>query len=218
LVFILLLTMKPPAVSVDRIVLDRLSLPDLKIGTPALPFFAVWRLDFRRGEGHDEAVTSTEIVGSAPGIAGAGGIEVRFTPSSLDVLTELVLDGGRRRVFDALLHIGAWWPDRARTGASVVLEPRVGGLFFESGEDGCGTLLGRVSRLLMPEEFAIEGSFGLDQPVCALWTVRVDAVGPQATTLRGRYRAFGAFDDTIRAEVTAAWQARYAALVHYLAA
>lgn len=143
---------------------------------------------------------------------------LQFAPGSLDVRTELQLDAGRRRVFDALLHIGAWWPEPVRARAKVELEPRVGGRFFENCDDGCGTLLGQVSRLLMPEEFAIEGSFGLDQPVCALWSVRLDFEGPQTTMVHGRYRAFGAFDDEVRSATVATWEARYTALARYLAA
>jgi hypothetical protein len=87
-------------------------------------------------------------------------LQVRFTPGSLDVQTKIELDAGRRRVFDALLHIAAWWPDHGRPGSRIVFEPRVGGRFFESCDDGCGILLGQLSRLLPPDEFAIEGRLG----------------------------------------------------------
>jgi uncharacterized protein YndB with AHSA1/START domain len=159
-----------------------------------------------------KVVTNSELVGTPVDV------EVRFAPSSLDVRTEITLDAGRRRVFEALLHLGAWWPDRSRAAATVVLEPRVGGRLFEDCDDGCGTLLGHVSRLLMPEELAVEGSFGLDQPVHALWSVRLAAEGPQSTVLRGQFRAFGALDDEMRAAASATWNARYTALARYLAA
>ncbi|MDQ1486042.1 MAG: hypothetical protein QOJ62_1735 [Actinomycetota bacterium] len=156
------------------------------------------------------AVTETEFAGTQ------GGVELRFTPSALDVRHDITLDAGRRRVFDALLHTAAWWPDRIRSGANVVLEPRVGGRFFESYDDGCGILLGQVARLVTPDEFAIEGSFGLDGPTYALWTLRLDADGQNRTVLHARYRAFGALDEQTRADSPASWDARYAALRHYL--
>jgi uncharacterized protein YndB with AHSA1/START domain len=157
-----------------------------------------------------KAVTNTQL----------DDLKVRFTPSSLDVRTKIELDAGRRRVFDALLHIAAWWPDRGRLGARIVLEPRVGGRFFESCDDGCGILLGQVSRLLPPDEFAIEGSFGLDQPVCALWSVRLDSGGaqPTKTTVHGEFRAFGALEDDLREATVTAWERRYAALAQYVMA
>ena len=144
-------------------------------------------------------------------------LKVAFTPSSLDVRTEIELDAGRRRVFDALLHIAAWWPDRGRLGSRIVFEPHVGGRFFESCDDGCGILLGHVSRLLTPDDFAIEGSFGLDQPVCALWSIRLESGGAK-TTVQGQFRAFGALDDDLRTATVAAWERRYAALAQYVMA
>jgi hypothetical protein len=159
---------------------------------------------------HDEAVTKTQFANPD--------VSLQFMPSALDVRTDIQLDAGRRRVFDALLHIGAWWPDVTNPGATVTLEPRVGGRFFEACDDGCGTLLGHVSRLLTPEEFVIEGSFGLDQPVCALWSVQLEPGGSQTTILHGRYRAFGALDDEVRAAAVRDWDARYTALAGYIAA
>jgi hypothetical protein len=145
------------------------------------------------------------------------GVSLQFTPTALDVRTDLVLDVGRRRVFDALLHIAAWWPDHGRAGSRVVFEPRVGGLFYENCDDGCGVLLGQVSRLLMPDAFAIEGSFGLDVPICGLWSVQLDAVDANRSVLHGRYQAFGAIDDALRAQTILAWELRYSALAHSLA-
>jgi hypothetical protein len=161
-----------------------------------------------------EAVTET---GVGTGFAASSTpVELRFTPTSLDLRSEITLETGRRRVFDALLHTPAWWPHRVRAGAGIVLEPRVGGRFFENCDDGCGVLLGHLSRLIMPEVFAIEGGFGIDAPVVALWSVRLDAVGHQRTLLHGRLTAFGAIDDDTRAAAASEWAATYAALAHYL--
>jgi hypothetical protein len=161
-----------------------------------------------------EAVTDTGV--GAGTAASPTSVELRFTPSSLDLRTAVTLQTGRRRVFDALLHIGAWWPHRVHGGASIVLEPRVGGRFLENCDDGNGVLLGHVARLLMPRDFAIEGSFGIDAPVNALWRVRLDSVGHQRTALDGRLAAFGFIDDEHRARAAAEWDTTYAALAHYL--
>ncbi len=160
------------------------------------------------------AVTET---GVGPGfVASATPVELRFSPSSLDLRADVTLATGRRRVFDALLHIGSWWPHRVHGGASIVLEPRVGGRFFENCEDGNGVLLGHVARMIMPSDLAIEGSFGIDAPVTALWRIRLESVGHQQTELSGRLAAFGAIDDEQRAKATSEWSSTYAALAHYL--
>ncbi len=165
-----------------------------------------------RQRGHDETVTNTGMVGIGRQSAA---LEVSFAPRLIDVRSELRLEAPRRRVFDALLHLSAWWPHRVRRGTAIVLEPRVGGRFFENCDDGCGLLLGHVSRLVMPDEFAIEGSLGIDGPVTALWSVRLDAGGPH-TLLHGRLRAFGAMEEQARDDTVATWDATYAALAHYL--
>lgn len=146
------------------------------------------------------------------------GVQLQFTPSSLDLRSEVDLATGRRRVFDALLHIGAWWPHRVRAGTALVLEPRVGGRFFENCDDGCGILLGQLSRLVPPEEFAIDGGIGMPGPVTASWSVRLDADGHARTIVHGRVQAFGAIDDATRAAAAGRWDSVYAALAHYLAA
>jgi hypothetical protein len=161
-----------------------------------------------------ESVTET---GLGTGVAASTTpVELRFTPASLDLRNEIVLDAGRRRVFDALLHISAWWPHRVRAGTGLVLEPRVGGRFFENCDDGCGILLGHLSRLVMPELFAMEGSFGIETPVVGVWSVRLDAEGNHRTLVHGRLAAFGAMEAETRAGAAARWQATYAALTHYL--
>jgi uncharacterized protein YndB with AHSA1/START domain len=148
----------------------------------------------------------------------AGSLDVRFIPESIDIATELVLDVGRRRVFDALLHISSWWPTRQQPGAEIVFEPYVGGRFFESCDDGNGVLLGQVSTLVTPDAFAITGSLGLDGPVQGVWTVRLDVAGHDKTLLRGRHLAFGAIDAAVRATAVAGWASSYASLRRYLQA
>ena len=163
-----------------------------------------------------QAGAGTGVVAASVPVAASTPVAVRFTPSSLDVRTDVALDTGRRRVFDALLHISSWWPHRVRAGTAVVLEPRVGGRFFENCDDGCGILLGHVSRLIMPEDFAIEGSLGIGGPVTGVWSITLDAEDHQRTIVHGRFEAFGAIDDETRAAAAPYWDSTYSALAHYL--
>lgn len=97
-----------------------------------------------------------------------------------------------------------------------MLEPRVGGRFFENCDDGCGILLGHVARLIMPEDFAIEGSLGIGAPVTGLWSIKLDAEDHHRTVFHSRFEAFGAIDDETRAAAAPYWDAMYAALALYL--
>jgi uncharacterized protein YndB with AHSA1/START domain len=144
--------------------------------------------------------------------AGPQGLEIRFVPDSIDLTTELTLAVGRRRVFDALLHVSAWWPLRNQLGAEIVLEPYVGGRFFENCDDGNGVLLGQVSKLITPEYFEITGSLGLEGPVQGVWAVQLSTAGHNRTLLQGRHRAFGAVDAQVRAATIEGWQVSYASL------
>jgi len=145
-------------------------------------------------------------------------IALSFSPALLDLRHEIELPAARRRVFDALLRLGAWWPARVRTGSHVVLEPRVGGRLFENCDDGCGVLLGNVVRLVMPEEFVIEGSFGMTGLIAARWSVLLRAAGHERSAIDARFMAFGALAEGERAAASARWDSTYAALAHYLAA
>lgn len=148
-------------------------------------------------------------------VAGASErLEITFVPQRFDVTTELRLDVVRRRVFDALLQPAPWWPRIAGRG-TVVVEPRVGGRFYRDCGDGCGTLLGHVSRLIPPEMFAIQGSLGLEGIVWAAWQVHLAPLG-RGTVLTGVLRGFGDLDDETRRRLLAEWDAVYAALAEYL--
>jgi hypothetical protein len=151
-------------------------------------------------------------------LAGPAGLEVRFVPDSIDISTDLVFDVGRRRVFDALLHISSWWPVRHQIGAEIVFEPYVGGHFFESCDDGNGVLLGQISRLITPESLEITGPLGLQGPVHGSWRVELETAGPNRTLLRGHHRAFGAIDAGVRAATLEAWEISYASLRRYVGA
>jgi hypothetical protein len=149
-------------------------------------------------------------------LAGPTSLDLRFAPESIDIATELVFEVGRRRVFDALLHISSWWPVRYQPGASVVFEPYVGGRFFEDCDDGNGVLLGQVSKLITPDAFEITGSLGLRGPVQGVWSVQLETAGHDRTLLRGRHQAFGAIDAGVRAATLAGWDFSYASLRRHL--
>jgi len=69
-------------------------------------------------------------------------------------------------VFDALTaRVGAWWTMTFRTPANVVLEPRAGGRFYETWDDGGGVEYAKVTQVKPDVLLALNGAMGLTGPV-----------------------------------------------------
>ncbi|HEV2891449.1 MAG TPA: metalloregulator ArsR/SmtB family transcription factor [Frankiaceae bacterium] len=123
---------------------------------------------------------------------------------TLDVANEVTIDAPPERVYDALLRIGEWWPHRFRAGADVVLEPFVGGRFYEAWGDDTGALYGTVVRLERPSRLDVSGPMGMPGPVSAVWSMTLSPSG-SSTVLALVHRAFGDIDEETRAGYTAGW-------------
>jgi DNA-binding transcriptional ArsR family regulator/uncharacterized protein YndB with AHSA1/START domain len=134
---------------------------------------------------------------------------------TLDVANEVRIAAPREKVFDAVLRIGEWWPHRYKDGSTVVLEPEVGGRFYEDWGDGTGALYGTVAELARPTHIAVSGPMGMGGPVVGVWAFALSDDG-DATLLKGTHRAFGDIDEETRARYTAGWGEVYAALRSFL--
>jgi DNA-binding transcriptional ArsR family regulator/uncharacterized protein YndB with AHSA1/START domain len=134
---------------------------------------------------------------------------------TIDIANEVTLAAPRDTVFDAVLRIGKWWPHRFRDGSAVVLEPSVGGRFYEDWGDGTGALYGTVTRLERPSLLAVTGPMGMAGPVVGLWSFALEERGA-TTVLSGTHRAFGDIDEETRAGYTEGWGEVYAALRDHL--
>ena len=80
-----------------------------------------------------------------------------------------LLSAEPRRVFLALTgEIGFWWDHRFKEGASVALEPRIGGRFYEeTGPDGA-VLYATVTRFEPPSRLVLEGPMGMPGAVLSV--------------------------------------------------
>ncbi len=130
---------------------------------------------------------------------------------TLDVANEVRIAAPRDKVFDALTRMGGWWPHRFKDGSTVVLEPHVGGRFYEDWGDGTGALYGTIVRLSRPDHLAVEGLLGMSGPVQAVWSFDLVADG-DATVVKFAHRGFGDIDDDTRAAYTSGWGEIFAAL------
>jgi uncharacterized protein YndB with AHSA1/START domain len=145
-------------------------------------------------------------------------VEGEAMNGTLDVANEVTIEAPRERVFAALTRMGSWWPHRFRDGVPVVLEPFVGGRFFEDWGDGDGALYGTVARVSRPSHLSVSGPMGMGGPVVGLWAFDLDEDGSGRTLLRYSHRAFGEISDEQRQGYTEGWGDVLAALRRELGA
>jgi DNA-binding transcriptional ArsR family regulator/uncharacterized protein YndB with AHSA1/START domain len=133
----------------------------------------------------------------------------------LDVEQEVVVAAQRERVFDALCRMGEWWPHTFREGASVHLEPRVGGRFWEDWGDGDGALYATVTGIHRPERLACSGPMGMSGPVAGVFALDLEE-RPDGTLVRLSHHAVGPIDDDTRASYERGWTEVFGALQSHL--
>lgn len=107
---------------------------------------------------------------------------------------EVTIAAPRARVFDALTRdVGQWWAFRmSREGSALVLEPRVGGRFFEDFGDDQGALWGTVTYIKRPEILRLTGSLGMiKDPIIGVYTYELAEAKDGATLLKLTHRVAG---------------------------
>lgn len=122
--------------------------------------------------------------------------------SSFALEQEVTIAAPRAQVWEALLRdTDAWWSHRVRKDGTsrILIEPRIGGRFYESfgggpGEPGAraeeGALWGTVTRYEPPSLIRFSGPLGMDLPVTSIYTFHLEEAGGH-TTLRLTHRAIG---------------------------
>lgn len=123
---------------------------------------------------------------------------------TLDIANEVTIAAPREKVYDALLRMGGWWPHRFRDGVGVVLEPFVGGRFYEDWGDGQGALYGTIARLSRPAHLSVSGPMGMGGPVVGLWSFDLEEDG-EGTVLKYAHRGFGDISEETRQGYTEGW-------------
>jgi uncharacterized protein YndB with AHSA1/START domain len=113
--------------------------------------------------------------------------------------------------------IGRWWPAKAGIGSvprkAVVFEPRLGGRWYELGEDGSETTVGRVLAWEPPHRFVmswdINARWKPDPAVGSEVEIRFIAERPDLTRVELEHRKFEAMgaDDgaSMRKDVDGGW-------------
>jgi len=106
---------------------------------------------------------------------------------------------GQAHAFDVFTSgIGRWWPRNATVGKppmkTVVLEPRLGGRWYEVSEDGSEANVGRVRVWDPPQRFVVSwdlnNQWKPDTHMSSEVEVKFIADGPNATRVELEHRSF----------------------------
>jgi uncharacterized protein YndB with AHSA1/START domain len=130
------------------------------------------------------------------------------------IAVEMQINATAEQVFAALTTgVALWWDakhlENEKLARDLILEPRLGGRFYETWEtpatDKDGALLGTVIQIRKWHVLKIAGFFGLEER-CAWGVVSFRLVREdRGTTVHLTHDASGDIDDSVRAKMLASW-------------
>ena len=130
------------------------------------------------------------------------------TANHLSIEQEITLAASPARVFTALTRdIGAWWGApylMSPQAQQLILDPRIGGQFYEDWGDGQGALWATITALRSDTLLELSGSIGMDGAVYAKVVFTLTA-HDQGTTLRLSHQAYGMISAAQHSGYTAGW-------------
>jgi DNA-binding transcriptional ArsR family regulator/uncharacterized protein YndB with AHSA1/START domain len=115
--------------------------------------------------------------------------------SSFQIEQQIEIDAPIERVFHSLINdINAWWEFRYEDDqAKMSLEPKVGGLFLESWENGQGAIWGTVLYFKENKEIRMQGLLGMSGAVNSHYGYLLESYEDR-TTLKLSHSAVGILD------------------------
>lgn len=112
------------------------------------------------------------------------------------------------QVFDALTQeISVWWTlpyFHSKETRQIVLEPRVGGRFYEDLGNDEGLLLATVMRIKRPEELRLMGPLGISNPVQGVVIFNLEG-REETTVLQLSHRIIGEINEEIESAYSQGW-------------
>jgi uncharacterized protein YndB with AHSA1/START domain len=138
-----------------------------------------------------------------------------FPVESMRIIIDMHMNASPEQIFAALTTgVAIWWSpgylESARLARDLILEPRLGGRFYESWDDSSadkdGALLGNVIQIKKLELIKIAGYFGLEEycafGVVSIWLKRQEG----GTLVKFQHDATGALDEAIKETQMISWQ------------
>jgi len=132
---------------------------------------------------------------SMPGGMPSGMTAARVLKIEIEVRIEAPVE----RVWRAItVETGAWWPHRFKDEGRVVLEPAVGGRFYEDWGDGRGALYAEVVYLDPPRALCTRGPMGMRGAASTVKWYRLEEAGG-GTVVKVSLHASGDIPDEVAA-------------------
>lgn len=144
------------------------------------------------------------VEGGGDAMSGAGGMLVGMPAGMtaarvLKIEHEVRIEAPVERVWRAItVETGAWWPHRFKDEGRVVLEPAVGGRFYEDWGDGRGALYAEVVYLDPPRALCTRGPMGMRGAASTVKWYRLEEQG-NGTLVKVSLHASGDIPDDVAA-------------------
>jgi uncharacterized protein YndB with AHSA1/START domain len=133
----------------------------------------------------------------------------RQTLASVDIAQEVKINADPGRVFEALTtQVASWWGAPylySELAKDLILEPRIGGRFYEVWGDDDGRLWGIVTQIRRNEWLEITGSIGMDGAVQGVMCYELKAQGG-GTVLSLTHKAIGHITTKTRSGYAFGWK------------
>ncbi len=130
-------------------------------------------------------------------------------PKFISIAQDVKIDAPASKVFDALTeNIAAWWGVPYYIGdkpKDLILEPKVGGRFYEVWSSTEGSLWGVVSEIRKNERLEISGSIGMSGAVHGKLGFDLQTKG-KSTMLKMTHSAVGDVDEESRKNFSVGWK------------
>jgi uncharacterized protein YndB with AHSA1/START domain/DNA-binding transcriptional ArsR family regulator len=124
--------------------------------------------------------------------------------TTMDNQLEHTIHAPRERVFEALTQdMGAWWPHRFSPEATVHLDPKLGGHFYEE-HAGDGAIYATVTALQHPSRIQLTGPMGMAGPVMSVIDFTLTEQG-DATVVALSHKAVGDILDETKRGYAEGW-------------
>lgn len=127
---------------------------------------------------------------------------------SVRIEMEVTIAAAPEPVFEALTRkVSAWWgpPYLHGDATDIVLEPRIGGRFYEVWGEDEGVLWATVTSLRRPRELRLVGPMRMPEPTHGVVTFQLEP-RDDATIVRLLHEAFGRIGEQTRASYEAGWK------------